>query len=150
MEHRKAVCGAGGEARGGASEVLTTKTPALLRRPTLTDRIEATYEAGQPAASLLNREVDMNVLNGACAVLAITSCATGCATSTPASDPVRVTTNFDDVAGCALLGKVIVADGPDAAKEARAQTAKVGGNVLLRKSDQVWNGNAYQCPAAAH
>jgi hypothetical protein len=49
-----------------------------------------------------------------------------------------------------LLGKVIVADGPDAEKEARAQTAKVGGNVLLRKNELVWNGNAYQCPAAGH
>ena len=92
----------------------------------------------------------MNVLNRACAVLAITACATGCATPAPVSDHVRVTTTLADVDGCNLLGKVIVADGPDAEKEARAQTAKVGGNVLLRKSDQVWNGNAYQCPAAAH
>jgi len=38
----------------------------------------------------------------------------------------------------------------DAEKEARAQTAAVGGNVLLRKNELVWNGNAYQCPAAAH
>jgi hypothetical protein len=49
-----------------------------------------------------------------------------------------------------LLGKVIVADGPNAEKDARAETASLGGNVLLRKTDQVWNGNAYQCPAAAH
>jgi len=82
-------------------------------------------------------------------VLAITACATSCATPAPASDQVRVTTTFADVEGCNLLGKVIVADGPDAEKDARAQTAKVGGNVLLRKNDQVWNGNAYQCPAAA-
>ena len=92
----------------------------------------------------------MNVVNAACAVLAITLCATGCATPAPASNPVGATTSFDDVAGCALMGKVVVADGPDAEKEARAQTAKVGGNVLLRKNDQVWNGNAYHCPAAAH
>jgi hypothetical protein len=49
-----------------------------------------------------------------------------------------------------LLGKVIVADGPNAEKEARAETARLGGNVLLRKGDQVWNGNAYQCPAGGH
>jgi hypothetical protein len=49
-----------------------------------------------------------------------------------------------------LLGKVIVADGPNAEKEARAETARLGGNVLLRKGDQVWNGNAYHCPTAAH
>jgi hypothetical protein len=62
----------------------------------------------------------MNVLNGACAVLAITSCAAGCATPAPASAPVRVTTTPADVAGCTLLGKVIVSDtAPDAAKEAR-------------------------------
>ena len=94
----------------------------------------------------------MNLLNGTCAVLAITSCAAGCATPAPApaSDSVRVTTTLADVDGCTLLGKVIVADGPDAEKEARAQTAKVGGNVLLRKNELVWNGNAYQCPAAGH
>lgn len=92
----------------------------------------------------------MNVLNAACAVLAITSCAGGCATPAPASDPVRVTTTLADVAGCALLGKVIVSDGPDAAKEARDRTVGLGGNVLLRKNELVWNGNAYQCPAAAH
>jgi len=92
----------------------------------------------------------MNVLNAACAILAITLCAAGCATPAPATDSVRATTALADVDGCNLLGKVIVADGPDAEKEARAKTAQVGGNVLLRKSDQVWNGNAYQCPAAGH
>ena len=92
----------------------------------------------------------MNVLNGACAVLAITSCAAGCATPAPASDPVRVTPTLADVAGCNLLGKVFVADGPDAEKQARAKTASLGGNVLLRKNEEVWNGNAYQCPAGAH
>jgi hypothetical protein len=55
-----------------------------------------------------------------------------------------------DVDGCNLLGKVIVADGPNTEKEARAETARLGGNVLLRKGDQVWNGNAYQCPAVGH
>jgi len=92
----------------------------------------------------------MNVLNGAWAVLAITSCAAGCATPAPAPEPVRVTTKLADVTGCNLLGKVLVADSPDAEREARNQTARVGGNVLLRKNDQVWNGNAYQCPAAGH
>lgn len=92
----------------------------------------------------------MNALNGACAVLAITSCAAGCATRAPASDPVRVTTTLADVAGCDLLGKVFVADGPDAEKQARARTASVGGNVLLRKNEEVWNGNAYHCPVGAH
>ncbi len=94
----------------------------------------------------------MNVLNGACAVLAITSCAAGCATTTtaPRSDSVRVTTTLADVAGCNLLGKVLVADGPDASKEARDETVRLGGNVLLRKNELVWNGDAYQCPAAAH
>ena len=91
----------------------------------------------------------MNVLNGACVVLIITSCAAGCATAAPASDAVRATTTLEDVAGCNLLGKVIVADTPDAAKEARDETARLGGNVLLRKNEQVWNGNAYQCPAAS-
>ena len=92
----------------------------------------------------------MNVLKGVCAVLTITSCAAGCATPAPAADPVRVTTTPADVAGCNLLGKVIVADTPDAAKEARDRVVGLGGNVLLRKNDLVWNGNAYQCPAAAH
>jgi hypothetical protein len=41
-----------------------------------------------------------------------------------------------DVDGCNLLGKVIVADGPNAEKEARTETARLGGNVLLRKADQ--------------
>jgi hypothetical protein len=93
----------------------------------------------------------MNILNAACAVLTITSCAAGCATPAPApapaSDPVRVTTTLADVAGCNLLGKVIVSDStPEPAKEARDQTAGLGGNVLLRKNELVWNGNAYQCP----
>jgi hypothetical protein len=54
---------------------------------------------------------------------------------------------FEDAAGCSLLGKVIVADGPSAEKEAREETARLGGNLLLRKNDLVWNGNAYHCPA---
>ena len=91
----------------------------------------------------------MNVLESACVVLAITTCAAGCATPTAASDSVRVTNTLADVDGCNLLGKVIVAETPDAEKEARAEVARVGGNVLLRKGPQVWNGNAYQCPAAA-
>jgi hypothetical protein len=92
----------------------------------------------------------MNVRNGACVVLAITSCAASCANAAPASDSKRATTTLADVDGCNLLGKVIVADGPNAEKEARAETARLGGNVLLRKGDQVWNGNAYQCPAVGH
>jgi hypothetical protein len=89
----------------------------------------------------------MNVLIGACAVLAITSCVAGCATSASASDSVRVATTLDEVASCKLLGKVVVSE-TDPEKEARHQTVALGGNVLLRKTDQVWNGNAYQCPAA--
>jgi hypothetical protein len=93
----------------------------------------------------------MNVLSCACAVLAITCCAASCATPPPASDAVRVTTALPEVADCKLLGKVIVSDtAPDAAKEARAQTAGLGGNVLLRKNELVWNGNAYLCPTGAH
>ena len=93
----------------------------------------------------------MNVRYCACAVLAMASCAAGCATPAPASSAVRVTTTAADVDGCNLLGKVIVSDtDPDPAKAARDKTASVGGNVLLRKNDQVWNGNAYQCPPAAH
>jgi hypothetical protein len=93
----------------------------------------------------------MNDLIGASAVLVIMSCAAGCATPAPASDSVRATTTLEDVSGCNLLGKIIVSDtSPDPAKEARRQTAVLGGNVLLRKNDQVWNGNAYQCPSAAH
>ena len=91
----------------------------------------------------------MNVLSSVCLVMAITACA-GCATPAPASDSVRVTNKLADVDGCNLLGKVIVAETPDAEKEARAEVARVGGNVLLRKGPQVWNGNAYHCPAAAH
>jgi hypothetical protein len=91
----------------------------------------------------------MNILNTACAVLAIASCASGCTTpAPPASDSVRVTTKSADVAGCNLLGKVVVSEtSPDVARAARDQTMEVGGNVLLRKNDQVWNGNAYLCPA---
>jgi hypothetical protein len=91
----------------------------------------------------------MNVLESACVVLAITTCAAGCATPTAASDSVRVTNTLADVDGCNLLGKVIVAETADAEKEARDEVARLGGNVLLRKGPQVWNGNAYQCPAAA-
>jgi hypothetical protein len=92
----------------------------------------------------------MNVLNGACAVLAVASCAAACATKAPppvpGSDAVRITATLADVADCNLLGKVIVSESaPDAAKEARDQTATLGGNVLLRKNEQVWNGNAYLC-----
>jgi hypothetical protein len=104
--------------------------------------------AGRPAPF---REVDMNVLNATCAVVAITSLAAGCATSAPASDSVRATTSLDEVAGCNLLGKVIVSDtDPNPAKAARDKVASLGGNVLLRKNDTVWNGNAYQCAAAGH
>jgi hypothetical protein len=93
----------------------------------------------------------MNVLSGAFALLVIMVCAAGCTTPPPPAPPVRVTTSSDDVAGCILLGKVIVSDtAADPAKDARNQTAAVGGNVLLRKNDLVWNGNSYQCPAAAH
>jgi hypothetical protein len=46
-----------------------------------------------------------------------------------------------------LVGKVVVSE-TDPEKEARHQTVALGGNVLLRKSAEVWNGNAYQCPAA--
>ena len=91
----------------------------------------------------------MNVLNSACVVLVITSCAAGCATPPSASDQVRVTTGLADVEGCSLLGKVIVGDtSPE--RDARAEVVRLGGNVLLKKSAQVWNGNAYHCPAAAH
>lgn len=89
----------------------------------------------------------MKVLIGACAVLAITSCVAGCATPAPASDAVRVATTLDEVAGCKLVGKVVVSE-TDPEKEARHQTVTLGGNVLLRKNEQVWNGNAYQCPPA--
>jgi hypothetical protein len=92
----------------------------------------------------------MNIPNSMCAVLAIMSCAAGCATPAPESAPVRIAATLDDVAGCNLLGKVIVADGPSAEKEARAQVVSLGGNVLLRKTEEVWNGNAYQCPEPAH
>ena len=96
-------------------------------------------------------QVDVNVLKGACALLVIASCAAGCATPTPASDSVRVTLTPADVAGCTLLTKVIVSEtSPDVAKDAREQTVAAGGNVLLRKNELVWNGNAYHCPAAAH
>jgi hypothetical protein len=44
------------------------------------------------------------------------------------------------------MGKVVVSD----AKAARNETARLGGNVLLRKNDEAWSGNAYHCAAAAH
>jgi len=91
----------------------------------------------------------MSVLNGACVLLAIACCAAGCTSTPPASGQVRVTLAPSDVEGCTLLGKVIVSDtAPE--KEARDEVARLGGNVLLRKSELVWNGNAYHCPAAAH
>lgn len=89
----------------------------------------------------------MNFVNAACVVLAVASCAAGCATPASAADQVRDTTTLADVAGCTLLGKVVVSESPDAAKEAHHQTASLGGNVLLRKTESVWNGNAYKCPA---
>ena len=87
------------------------------------------------------------------ALIAVSMLAAGCATPAPTPDPVRVTTTLTDVDGCNLLGKVIVPDtdtDPDPAKAARDKTANLGGNVLLRKNDVVWNGNAYQCPPATH
>jgi len=90
----------------------------------------------------------MKILIGAGAVVVVVLWAAGCATPAPASDSVRVTTTLADVADCKLLGKVVVPD-TDSEKAARKQTAALGGNMLLRKSEQVWNGNAYQCPAAA-
>ena len=91
----------------------------------------------------------MNVLNSACAVLVIAFCAVGCATPPPsAAEQVRVTTTLGDVEGCTLLGKVFVSD-TDAEKEARDKVVRLGGNVLLKKSAEVWNGNAYQCPTVA-
>jgi hypothetical protein len=97
----------------------------------------------------------MNVLNSALAVLAIISCVVGCTTpapaTPPASDSVRVTVAPADIASCNLLGKIIVSESsPDLAKAAREETARVGGNVLLRKNEHVWNGNAYHCPAEEH
>jgi hypothetical protein len=91
----------------------------------------------------------MSVLIDACVVLAITSCAAGCATVPSASDQVRVTNAPAEVEGCNLLGKVIVGD-TDPEKDSRAEVVRLGGNVLLKKSPEVWNGNAYHCPAAAH
>ena len=90
----------------------------------------------------------MNALNGACVILLIASCAAGCATPAPsASDRVRVTDTPADVDSCTLLGKVIVSDtAPE--KDARDEVVRLGGNVLLRKSALVWNGNAYHCPAS--
>ena len=86
----------------------------------------------------------MSIGNAAFALLLLTSCVVGCATTAPASAPVSVTLTPGDVAACTLLGKVLVPDGPDAEKAARDETASLGGIVLLRKDDQVWNGNAYQ------
>ena len=83
-------------------------------------------------------------------VLAITACAAGCATPSAASSAVRVTTTLAEVDGCTLLDKVVVADTPNAEQEARDKVASLGGNVLLRKDELVWNGNAYKCPAAGH
>jgi hypothetical protein len=93
----------------------------------------------------------MNVLHAGSAAVALTLSA-ACAThTTPGPDPVKTTTALADVTGCSLLGKVIVSDtDPDAAKAARDQTAAIGGNVLLRKNEYVWNGNAYHCPGDAH
>lgn len=89
----------------------------------------------------------MNVLHAGSAAVALTLSA-ACAThTTPGPDPVRVTTALADVGECTLVGKVIVSDAdPDAARAARDQTAAIGGNVLLRKNELVWNGNAYHCP----
>ncbi len=92
----------------------------------------------------------------ACTGLAVViSCAAGCAEmappAVPGSDSVRATTTLSDVSGCNMLGKVIVSDASaHPAKDARDQTATVGGNVLLRMNAEVWNGNAYQCPGPAH
>jgi hypothetical protein len=95
----------------------------------------------------------MNVLKSVSTVLLI-SCGAAACTSTPApaADPVKVTTTLADVEGCSPVGKVIVSDtDPDAARAARNQTAGLGGNVLLRQNELVWNGSAYHCPpAAAH
>jgi hypothetical protein len=93
----------------------------------------------------------MRVLHAGSAAVALALSA-ACATHTTAGpDPVKTTTVLADVAGCDLLGKIIVSDTePDAAKAARDQTAAIGGNVLLRKNELVWNGNAYHCPGMAH
>jgi hypothetical protein len=99
---------------------------------------------------LTTKGVTMNALKSACVILAIASCVAGCATPPPsAADRVRVTTALADVEGCSLLGKVFVG-GTAPEKDARAEVVRLGGNVLLKKSAEVWNGNAYQCPAVAH
>jgi hypothetical protein len=93
----------------------------------------------------------MKVLHAGSAAVALTLSAACAMHTTAGPDPVKITTTLDDVAGCSLLGKVIVSDtDPDAAKTARDQTAAIGGNVLLRKNEYVWNGNAYHCPGNAH
>jgi hypothetical protein len=58
-----------------------------------------------PSDSTTLRDQKMSVLIDACVVLAITSCAAGCATVPSASDQVRVTNAPADVEGCNLLGK---------------------------------------------
>ena len=94
----------------------------------------------------------MNVLQAGSTLVALAFCAACAMHGTAGPAPVKVTTSLDDVAGCSLVGKVIVSDSdPDAARAARDQTAAIGGNVLLRKNELVWNGNAYHCaPAGAH
>jgi hypothetical protein len=100
------------------------------------------------------REVGVNVVICTCTFLIATFWVVGCATPAPppasvaASEPVKVTAALADAAGCNLLGKVVVSDSvPDPAKAARDETAGLGGNLLVRKNEQVWNGNAYHCPA---
>lgn len=95
----------------------------------------------------------MNILGGACTLLVATSCVAGCATPAPVpgSESVKDTTALADIADCNMLGKVIVSDdSPTPEKDARDQTATLGGNVLLRVNEMVWNGNAYLCRGAAH
>jgi len=97
----------------------------------------------------------MKLIGGAYMVLAVASGVAGCSTTAPppvpGSDAVRATTTLSDIAACSLLGKVIVSEASaDPAKDARDQTATLGGNVLLRKNDLVWNGNAYECLASPH
>jgi hypothetical protein len=91
-------------------------------------------------------------------VLLLAVLATGCVSTTPEAEQVRVTSNPDVVKGCKFLGNVKATSGwggpagsglasSNTTKTLQNKTAKLGGNVLFVVESGVHaEGEAYLCP----
>ncbi len=97
----------------------------------------------------------MKSIRGKLVAVAICATAAGCSTVSlaPGADEIKVSRNTADVAACASLGNVgnpppIMTD-PDAERQMRNETVKLGGNALLLTSPFGRTGIAYRCGDAA-